>query len=122
MTGFKRRSSLVTFVYSLSLPVAQGPALIGEVISRVFLLTLRGQFKLFIIFIQRMVSLMAILFSTKCFLFVYMYIDLSKLKAYKLFENSEADLSRFLFKEANLFVTAFIKTLFSIVTPCVPWF
>ena len=34
------------------------------------------------IFIQRMVSLMVILFSTKCFLFVYMYRDLSKLKAY----------------------------------------
>ena len=40
-----------------------------------------------------MVSLMVILFSTKCFLFVYMYIDLLKLKAYKLFENSDADLS-----------------------------
>ena len=58
-----------------------------------FLLTLKGQFKLFIFFIQRMVSLMIILFSTKCFLFVYMYIDLLKLKAYKLFENSDADLS-----------------------------
>ena len=40
-----------------------------------------------------MVSLMVTLFSTKCFLFVYMYIDLFKLKAYKLFENSDADLS-----------------------------
>ena len=34
--------------------------------------------KLFIIVIQRMVSLMVILFSTKCFLFFYMCIDLSK--------------------------------------------
>ena len=35
------------------------------------------------------------LFSTKCFLFVYiyMYIDLFKLKAYKLFEDRDADLS-----------------------------
>ena len=40
---------------------------------------------------------MVILFSTKCFLFVYMYIDLSKLKAYELFENSDADLSWLLF-------------------------
>ena len=46
---------------------------------------------------QRMVSLTVILFSTKCFLFVYMYIDLLKLKAYKLFENSDADLSWLLF-------------------------
>ena len=35
--------------------------------------------------------------STKCFLFVYMYIDLLKLKAYKLFENSDADLPWLLF-------------------------
>ena len=45
------------------------------------------------IFIQRMVSLTVILFSTQCFLFVYMYIDLFKVKADKLFENSDADLS-----------------------------
>ena len=44
-----------------------------------------------------MVSLAVILFSTKCFLFVYIYIDLLKLKAYKLFENSNADLSWLLF-------------------------
>ena len=46
-----------------------------------------------------MVSLMAILFSTKCFLSAYMYkyIDLFKFKAYKLFENSDADLSWLLF-------------------------
>ena len=44
-----------------------------------------------------MVSLMVILYSTKCFLFVYMYTDLLRLKAYKLFENSDADLSWFLF-------------------------
>ena len=45
-----------------------------------------------------MVSLTFILFSTKCFLFVYMYIDLLKLKAYKLhvFENSDADLFRYI--------------------------
>ena len=43
-----------------------------------------------------MVSFTVILYSTKCFLFVYIYTDLSKLKAYKLFENSS------LFKEANL--------------------
>ena len=41
--------------------------------------------------------------SKKCFLFFYMYIDLLKLKAYKLFENSDADLSWLLFKETNLF-------------------
>ena len=47
---------------------------------------------------------MVILLSTKCFLFVYMYVDLLKLKAYKLFENSDADLSWLLFcKEANLY-------------------
>ena len=40
-----------------------------------------------------MVSLTVTLFSTKCFLFVYMYIDLFKLKAYKLFENSDGDLN-----------------------------
>ena len=54
-----------------------------------------------------MVLLMVILFSTKCFLFVYMDIDLKNKnnndKAYKLFENSDADLSCLLFKEANLF-------------------
>ena len=44
-----------------------------------------------------MVSLMVILYSTKCFLFVYMYIDLLKLKAYKLLEDSDADLSWLLF-------------------------
>ena len=40
-----------------------------------------------------MVSLTVILFSTKCFLFVYIYIDLLKLRAYKPFEYSDADLS-----------------------------
>ena len=45
---------------------------------------------------------MVILFSTKCFLFVYMYIDLLKLKAYKLFENSAADLSWLLFSRSQL--------------------
>ena len=48
---------------------------------------------------------MVILFSTNCFLFIYMYIDLSKNKAYKPFKDSEADLSWlfFFFKEANLY-------------------
>ena len=49
-----------------------------------------------------MVSLMVILFSTKCFLFAYMYIDLLKLKAYKLFENSDADLFWLLFQRSQL--------------------
>ena len=49
-----------------------------------------------------MVSLIIILSNTKCFLFVYMYIDLLKLKAYKLFENSDADLSWFLFQRSQL--------------------
>ena len=44
-----------------------------------------------------MVSLMVILLNTKYFLFVYMYIDLLKLKAYKLFENSDANISWLLF-------------------------
>ena len=64
-----------------------------------FLLILKGKFKLFIIFFQRMVSLMVILFITNASsLFVNMYIDLSKLKAYKLLENTDADLSWLLFK------------------------
>ena len=52
-----------------------------------------------------MVSLMVILFSKKFFLFVYMYIDLLKLKANKLFENSDADLQWLLFflKEGNFY-------------------
>ena len=54
-----------------------------------------------------MVSLMIILFRTKWFLFVYTYIYLLKLKAYKLFENSGADFSWLLFKEANL-LSAFL--------------
>ena len=40
---------------------------------------------------------MVILFSTKWFLRVYKYIDLLRLKAYKLFENKDADLSWLLF-------------------------
>ena len=40
-----------------------------------------------------MVSLMVILFSTKCFLLVHMYIDLLKLKAYKLFGDGDGGLS-----------------------------
>ena len=68
------------------------------------------------IFIQRMVSLMVILFSTKCFLFVYMYIDLLKLEAYKLFKNSEADLSWLLFKRSQLV----LKEHRSIIKRCFP--
>ena len=49
-----------------------------------------------------MVSLMVILFSTKCFLFVYMYIDLSKRKAYKVFETSDANLPWLLFYRSQL--------------------
>ena len=44
-----------------------------------------------------MVLLTVILFSAKFFLFVDIYIDDLKLKAYKLFENSDADLSWLLF-------------------------
>ena len=44
-----------------------------------------------------MASLIVVLFNKKCFLFVYIYIDLFKLKAYKPFENSVADLSWLLF-------------------------
>ena len=44
---------------------------------------------------------MVILFITKYFLFVYMYIDLLKLKAYKLFENSDADLSWLLLQRSQ---------------------
>ena len=40
---------------------------------------------------------MVMLFSTKCFLLIYMYKDLLKLKAYQLVENSDADLSQLLF-------------------------
>ena len=66
----------------------------------ILVLTLKGLFKLFVIFIQRMVSLMVILFSKKCFLFVHLYIDLIKLKVFKLFENSDASpgFSKFLMK------------------------
>ena len=57
-----------------------------------------------------MISLMAILFSTKCFLFVYMYIDLWKLKAYKLFENSDAD-SWFVLKKPTCFTCVEVVSL-----------
>ena len=42
-----------------------------------------------------MVSIMVFLLSTKYFLFVYMYMmtDLLKFQAYKLVENSDADLA-----------------------------
>ena len=52
-----------------------------------------------------MVSLMVILFSTKCILFANKYIALLKLEAYIQFKNSDADLSWLLFflKEANLY-------------------
>ena len=44
-------------------------------------------------------SLTVILFGTECFLFVYIYKDLLKIKTYKLFENSNADLSWLLFSK-----------------------
>ena len=57
-----------------------------------------------------------ILFSTKCFLFVYMYIDLLKLQAYKLFKNSEAHLSWLLFFRSQLVLgfttTSTVKVIF----------
>ena len=57
-----------------------------------FLLTLKGYFKLFIIFVQRIVSLQYKM------LLVRLHVNRSiKLKAYKLFENSDADLSWLLF-------------------------
>ena len=59
-----------------------------------------------------MISLMVILFSTKCFLFVYMYIDLLKLKAYELFENSDADLSWLLFQRSQLVLKLFNKNYY----------
>ena len=63
-----------------------------------------------------MVSRMVILFSTKCFLFVYMFIDPLKLKAYKVFENSDADLSGFFFKEANLYKHILVQYIGESVT------
>ena len=41
-----------------------------------------------------------------------MYMDILKLKAYKLFENSDADLSWLLFKEANLYSFFFFFYIF----------
>ena len=58
--------------------------------------SLFGYFKLFIISIQRIV----------CFLFVYKYI--LKLKANKLFENSDADLSWLLFERSQLVCRIFL--------------
>ena len=56
-----------------------------------------------------------ILFSTKCFLFVYIYIDLLKLKA-NTFENSDADLSWLLFlKKPTCLVLAFSSTCFNTI-------
>ena len=46
--------------------------------------------------------LMVILLSTKYFLFVYMHIDLLKLKAYKLYENIDAALFWLLFQRSEL--------------------
>ena len=54
---------------------------------------------------------MVILFNTKCFLVVYMYIDPLKLKAAKLFKNNDADLSWLLFKEANLYTQPLLADL-----------
>ena len=69
-----------------------------------------------------MVSLMVILFSTKRFLFVYMYIDMLKIKAYKLFENSDTDLSWLHFNRSQLvqfivYYQSLVKvTLYKILT------
>ena len=64
-----------------------------------------------------MVSLMVILFSTKCSLLAYMYTDLLKLKAFKLIENSDADRSWLLFLMrpacSNLIYLSQIATLYS---------
>ena len=68
------------------------------------------QLKLFVIFIQRMVSLMVILFNTNCLFFVYMYIDLLRLKAYKLFENIDADLSWLLFQRSQLVLGLYFRS------------
>ena len=60
---------------------------------------------------------MVILFSTKCFLFVYMFIVLLKLKAYKLFENIDADLSWLLFQRSQLDYLSFnIISVISLIT------
>ena len=67
-----------------------------------------------------MVSIMVILFSKKCFLFVYMYVDLLKLKANKFFENSDADLpcnTRFFTHEMNELVLSLTK-LYRILLSC----
>ena len=61
-----------------------------------------------------MVSLMVILFCTKYYLFVYMYIDLLNVKAYKL-KIVKLTSPGFFFKEANLYMTVFthVNLLFS---------
>ena len=51
-----------------------------------------------------MVSLMVTLFSTKCFLFVYMFIDLFKVKAINYLKIVMQTSPDFFFKEANLFL------------------
>ena len=91
---YKTQGSLRYF-----LPLFSVPSFIFSKIGRGLIFTYPQRIVWIIIFIQKMVSLMVILFSTKCFLFVYMYmyIDQIKLKAYKLFEKSDADLSWLLF-------------------------
>ena len=61
------------------------------------LLTLKGQFKLFIYLYSKDGFTYGHSIQYKCFLLVYMYIDLLKLKANKLFENSDTDLPWLLF-------------------------
>ena len=78
---FKTQDYFRSFLHLFSIP----SFIFSKTGMGLFLFTLKGYFKLFIICIQRMVSLMVILFCTKCFLLVYMYIDLLKLKAYKLY-------------------------------------
>ena len=69
-----------------------------------FLLTLKG----FILSIQGIISVMVIILSAECFLFIYMYI--SKLKANKLFEYIDADL---FCKKADLCIN---KTKITVLT------
>ena len=51
-----------------------------------------------------MVSLMVILLSTKCFFFVYMYIDLLNLKPINYFKIVMLISPGFFFKEANFYL------------------
>ena len=99
------------------------PSFIFSINGRGLILTYPQRI-VYIIYYQRMVSLIVILFNTKYFLYVYMYIDLLKLKAYKLFENSDADLSWLLFlkKSTCEYCDRDIKTLKCTLRNCYNWF